>query len=233
MFHLHFDEKDPLSCREVYPLQIIDYLLQFGSPVHIVPLAEVIRGGGNISFPDENHMIDQWKKGLASIRQKTAADLTFLKERVREIDLSSAAFLAESGQEIHKAGYLLLSRLARLQEAVGSVWRNRSFPEAVLPALELFLYNGELVRFQDTLYTLQKTILSSYTKIWREWNQREDLKTSEGASEAHIKEKYYSELEQTGCLLKQAFDFVLSFYDRKWTLFLAPPSAGRELKVPE
>jgi len=234
MIHLHFDEKDPFSFREVYPLQIIDYLLQFGSPVHIVPLAEVIRGGGgNISFPDENHIIDQWKKGLISIRQRTAADLTFLKERLREIDLSPATFPEELGREIHKAGYLLLSRLARLQEAVGSVWRNRSFPEAVLPALELFLDNGELLRFQDNLYALQKIILSSYTKIWREWHQREELKTSEGASEAQIKEKYYSELEQTGCLLKQTFDFILSFYDRKWTLFLAPPSARRELKVPE
>jgi hypothetical protein len=234
MVHLNFEKKDPFSFREVHPLQIIDYLLQFGSPVHIVPLAEVMRsGGGNISFPDDNRIIDLWKKGLASIQQRTTTDLTFLKERMRELDLSSATFLAELGQEIHKTGYLLLSRLARLQESVGSVWRNRSFPGDLLPALELFLYNGELLRFQDNLYALQKIILSPYTKIIREWHQRGDLKTAEGNSETHLKEKYHSELEQTGHILKQAFDFILSFYDRKWTLFLAPPSGRRELEVPK
>lgn len=206
--HLWPDKKDPYSVGELNFRDLVNYLHQFGSPIQVVPLAEVLRTELAIpSLLSFEEVYRQWQEGVDQIRLKLEEDLALFMERAQELNPSFSNFLSELEQEIHRVSYVFLSRLAKLQEKISQRWQASLSSPNLLPVLEGFFRNGELVR-------LQKNVNLWHSFLINQYRQR--------LEECQKEEYFWGELNQTCNLLRKVYRYIFYFYEKKWLFLLLP-----------
>ncbi|MFH0926022.1 MAG: hypothetical protein V1872_10415 [bacterium] len=211
--------------QEIEPLKIVDYLQQISSPVYVIPLADLMRRGEeNICLIHDETLLNLWANGIVSIKLKNSEDLGHFREQMVKLNFFSTTFLVEAERKIIRVGQNLLNRLNNVQGNISQIWKEKLPSKAFFPLLELFFRKGELSVFEKKLSSLQALILQAYKIKIEEWRQKEVFDASRKKIDINIIKKYQdqydAEIKITVKRLEDVLNFIISFYDRKWGLFL-------------
>ncbi len=216
------------------PGDLIDFLYQIGSNIHVIHLANLMwEKEEEMCFVRDDGLIRFWDKELASIRQSTRKGLADLKHDIDELDISQPDFLPAFGRTTARVGVSLLKQMEQLQENIYHRWKPQLPENAFFPALELFFREGEIKRFQDILKSLRRRMIRPFRAM--QSNLKKESKALPADSSIHdISEKYRKEyqLETTHTIqaAEHILNFILSFYERKWSLLLSPEK-GQEVWI--
>ncbi len=207
------------------PEDVIDFLYQLGSNIHVIPLANMMWDEEeDMSFVRDNKLLLLWNKELASIRQNCQKDLETWKNNMKSLNICSDNFLSAFDRRSANMGVSLLKKIDQLQNNIYRFWQSQLPKNAFFPALELLFREGEIIRFQDIIKSLKKRVKKPFQVIRSKL--KKELKelppeTSNHNTLKKYQDHYQFETRQAIQSVEHLLNFILSFYDRKWSLLLS------------
>lgn len=203
-------------------VNVIDLLNDMASDIDVIPLANLMWNEiEEVCFPEENSLLEMWKREMSEIRGRFLLKKEDLENFLMKADVFSETLLQDIDTRITEIVFALPDSIARLQEEIFSKWQLMQPKNAFFPALEKTFRAGETRRFHHLLNSQRVEIIKPVKTLYDTVNDIEQDELTDEMQDRYTL-LYQGEIPFLMDSISRLIDRVLSFYERKWSLFLSP-----------
>ena len=199
---------------------ILDILNDMASSIDIIPLANLLwKEEQELCFFPDNRLVEMWDREIKKIQKVCKDDLAKFESRLLELDIFSERFLNSLDSCFQGTASSLMGSLSRLQESIHTEWKSRMSGNAFFPLFEKTFREGEFEKLSNVLRDgkaeAKRSLESVHAAAEGCLPGEQDILCEE------LRQQYLKKALLASAVLRESMDRIISFYDKKWRLFLS------------
>ncbi len=195
---------------------ILDILNDMASSIDIIPLANLLwNEEQELCFFPDNRLVEVWDREIKKIQKVCKDDLAKFESRLLELDIFSQRFLTSLDSCFQGTASSLMGSLSRLQESIYIQWKSRMSVNAFFPLFEKTFREGEFEKLSNELHDGKRDAKRSLESV------HAAAKGCLSGEHEELRQQYLKKALLASAMLRESINRIVSFYDKKWRLFLS------------